>query len=196
VPTTENTTVHLQRCLDRLHDGDSSARNELISAACERLTRLTRKMFRADGRLRHREETGDVFQNATTRLWKALEETTPGSLREFFRLAALQIRRALIDLARHHYGPKGAVVTYGSQGIEQSDTSQEPSRLAEWAEFHEQVAALPAEEREVVELVWYQGLPHAEAATLLQVSSKTIQRRWLTARERLHEALQGRLPGW
>jgi hypothetical protein len=51
------TTIRLQRCLDRLQGGDETARAELLNAACHRLTQPTRKMFRADGRLRRWKHT-------------------------------------------------------------------------------------------------------------------------------------------
>jgi RNA polymerase sigma-70 factor (ECF subfamily) len=201
-----DTTIHLQGCLARARAGDEAARKDLINTACERLTRLARKMFRADGRLRRWEETGDVFQNAMLRLCRALQATVPPSLREFFRLAALQIRRELIDLARHHYGPAGPAAKHESQypagngttpnsAHDPPDTRDEPSRLALWGEFHELIERLPEEEREAFDLVWYQGLTHAEAAAVLGVSTKTIQRRWQAACLKLHEALHGDLPG-
>ncbi len=201
------TTFYIQDCLQRMGRGDQAARQDLLNAACERLNRLVRKMFRADGRLQRWEETGDVFQNAMLRLCRALEEVNPGSPREFFRLAALQIRRELIDLARHYYGPAGPAANHQTQPPHQegealpspasdpSDASLEPSRLAAWGEFHERIGALPDEEREVFDLVWYQGLTHAEAAQLLQVSTKTVQRRWQAACLKLHEAMHGELPG-
>ena len=40
-----------------------------------------------------------------------------------------------------------------------------------------------------------EGLAQAEAAALLSISPATLRRRWLAARERLHEALKGDLPG-
>jgi RNA polymerase sigma factor (sigma-70 family) len=191
------TTVQLQGCLDRLRAGDESARAELVNAACERLARLTRKMLYADGRLRRWEESSDVFQNAMIRLCRALESTTPQSLREFFRLAAMQIRRELIDLARHHYGPAGAAANHDSRppGQEPADSGDEPARLMAWGEFHEAIGALPDEERDVFDLLWYQGLTREEAAALLEVSAKTVQRRWQAACLRLHDALHGELPG-
>ncbi len=53
---------------------------------------------------------------------------------------------------------------------------------------------LPAEEREVFDLLWYQELSQAEAAALLGVSERTIKRRWQSARIMLHDALKGEIP--
>ena len=43
--------------------------------------------------------------------------------------------------------------------------------------------------REVFELIWYQDLTHADAAAVLGVATKTIQRRWREARLQLHHLL-------
>jgi RNA polymerase sigma-70 factor (ECF subfamily) len=110
----DGTTVRLQRCLDRLLDGDARAREELIACAAERLTNLARKMFHRNGRLERWEETADVAQGALLRLWTALQDVRPTSLREFFRLATVQVRREMIDLARHHFGPLGAAAFHAS----------------------------------------------------------------------------------
>jgi RNA polymerase sigma factor (sigma-70 family) len=59
-----------------------------------------------------------------------------------------------------------------------------------------QAESLPDDEREVFGLVWYQGLTHAEAAAILGVSTKTVQRRWHSACLRLHEVMGGDLPGF
>jgi RNA polymerase sigma-70 factor (ECF subfamily) len=166
-------------------------------------------MFRADGRLQQWEQTDDIFQGAMVRLCRALITVTPAGPREFFRLAALQIRRELIDLARHHYGPAGATARYAARplgsssrdtpplpgDLDPADSTLDPSKLAAWGDFHEQIGCLPEEEREVFDLVWYQELTHAQAAELLNLSTKTIQRRWQAACLRLHVALKGELPG-
>jgi RNA polymerase sigma factor (sigma-70 family) len=200
-------TVQIQTWLDRMQAGDSAARDELLGYACDRLRLLTRKMLKGFDRVKRWEQTDDVFQNALLRLWTALEQVQPRSVQAFFGLAALQIRRELIDLARQYYGPEGAGAHHASQGAEdsssctppagceQQDTTYEPSRLAIWSEFHRQVDALPAEERQVFDLVWYQGLPQPRAAALLGVSEATLKRRWWSARQRLHGALKGQLPG-
>jgi RNA polymerase sigma-70 factor (ECF subfamily) len=53
----------------------------------------------------------------------------------------------------------------------------------------EVIEGLPEDEREVFELVGIQGLTHAEAATVLGVSQKTVQRRLHEARLLLAERL-------
>jgi RNA polymerase sigma factor (sigma-70 family) len=201
-----NQTVQIQGWLDRLQAGDESARKELLNGACERLTRLTRKMLKGYPRLKRWEQTDDVLQNALMRLYRSLGEVRPATAADFYRLAALNIRRELLDLAKHYYGPQGrgtkhASVDQGPQAegetpaaCEPPDVTSGPDRLAAWTEFHRQIERLPDEEREIFDLLWYQGLSQAEAASLLNVSERTVKRRWQSARLRLHEALHGELP--
>src|SRR6476620_8714257 len=101
-----NTTV-LNDLLARARSGETAARDELIRRCSHRLELLTRKMLKTYPTVRRWEETGDVFQNAAVRLVRALNAVTPTNTREFFGLAAEQIRRELIDLARHYSGPEG-----------------------------------------------------------------------------------------
>ncbi len=195
----------LQVWIDRMQAGDPTARDQLLGHACERLRRLTRKMLKDFARVKRWELTDDVLQNAMLRLWTALGQVKPRSARDFYTLAALQIRRELIDLVRQYYGPKGIganqasnVQLDSSAGTPPADVANstlEPSQLAIWSEFHERVDTLPEEEREVFDLLWYQGLTQADAAALLGISEATLRRRWLAARERLHRALKGELPG-
>jgi RNA polymerase sigma-70 factor (ECF subfamily) len=54
---------------------------------------------------------------------------------------------------------------------------------------------LPEDEREVFDLVGIQGLTHAEAAAVVGVSEKTVQRRLNRARLLLAEQLADLRPG-
>jgi RNA polymerase sigma-70 factor (ECF subfamily) len=130
-----------------------------------------------------------------------LNDTAPESVAHFLNLAALHIRRELIDLARHHYGPEGAGAHHDTAKdqaknpiVIASHTTLEPSKLAQWSEFHEKVEALPAEEREIFNLLWYHGVSQSEAATLLSLSERTLQRRWQSARLKIFQAMKGVLP--
>jgi RNA polymerase sigma-70 factor (ECF subfamily) len=197
----------IQGWIDRLRAGDESARAELLRCSCERISELTRRMLRRYSRLKRWEQTDDVVQNVSMRLYRTLEHVTPETTRDFLRLAALNIRRELLDLAKHYYGPRGLGTLYVSTrdgaadddrppaANDPSDETYDPSRLDAWAEFHRQVSALPDELREVFDLIWYQGLSRAEAAEVIGISERTLMRRWQEARLAIFDALEGRLPG-
>jgi RNA polymerase sigma-70 factor (ECF subfamily) len=193
----EASTTQLQGLIERMNAGEASARAELLAHAGERLRRLARKMLQDFPRVRRWEETDDVVQNALLRLLQALQAVPVATVAEFFRLAARHIRWELIDLARHYAGPEGLGANHATDvpGLsplpERPDSTNDVGRLALWSEFHRHVEQLPEEERAVFDLLWYQELPQAEAATLLNVSVPTVKRRWLAARLRLQAALKG-----
>jgi RNA polymerase sigma-70 factor (ECF subfamily) len=185
--------------------GDDKAREELLECACERLTSLARRMLKGFARVKRWEQTDDVMQNALLRLYRSLAEVQPASAVEFYRLAALNIRRELLDLAKHHYGPRGLGANYASLDAAADQSRADPARnllaagddpghLDAWTAFHDQVDRLPAEEKEVFDLLWYQELSQADVAALLQISERTVKRRWAEARLRLHKSLGGQLP--
>jgi RNA polymerase sigma factor (sigma-70 family) len=195
----------LQGWLDRLRLGEASARQELLAGSYERLRQITSKMLKRYPRVHRWEQTDDVLQNVCLRLDRALQACTPASVREFLRLASVNIRRELLDLVKHYYGPLGEGTRHASNIIKgQSPSSaevpqppdlvHEPTRLLAWSEFHQQAEALPEDEREVFDLLWYQGLSQADAAEVLGVTERTIKRRWQAARLRLYDALHGELP--
>ncbi len=200
-------TTQMKGWIERLKSGDETARSELLNCAYDRMVRLTRKMLRSYPRLHRWEETSDVMQNAALRLYRSLGQVHPAGVIEFLRLAALNIRRELLDMAKHYYGPEGQGANHatqernpdssGSNWMERNAPDKggdDPTRLAAWTEFHRQVEELPAEEREIFDLLWYQGLTQAEAASLLDISERTVKRRWQSARLLLHDRLNGQLP--
>jgi RNA polymerase sigma factor (sigma-70 family) len=197
-----STELHL--ILARMQAGDEVARNELFRHVTGRLERLTRKMLHHFPGVRRWAGTDDVLQSALIRLLRTLEAVRPSTPRDFLCLATEQIRRELIDLARHYYGPLGLGANHASRGgaqgsrdpaLAQPAPAEEPSDLYAWCEFHEQVRHLPPDEREVVGLLFYQELNQGEAAELLQVTKRTVQRRWQSALLKLHAALKDHWPG-
>jgi RNA polymerase sigma-70 factor (ECF subfamily) len=201
-------TSQLLPLLDRMRACDSSrdreqfARlsDELLRHVGGRLERLARKMLRGFPAVRRWEQTDDVLQNATLRLLRALREVRPVSLRAFLALAGVQLRRELLDLKRHYGGPEGSGRHHHSDGVngesgapahEPADPAPGPDELEEWCAFHRQVERLPEQEREVMDLHFYQGMPKAEVAALLGVDVRTIQRRWNAALFRLRSVCRG-----
>lgn len=187
------TDTQIQGLIDRANAGDQTSKDALLDHACDRLFRLTRKMFHGSGHLRRWEQTDDVFQGSMLRLHKALEKTHVETVRHFFNLAALQIRRELIDNARKHFGPEGIAANHHTdmQAPDESGGSlhaavTEPEDLSQWTRFHTLVETLPDDEREVIDLLFYEALTQEEAAQLLGVNARTVKRRWQAARLKLH----------
>ena len=199
-------TVHLNEYLKRMREGDKSARDELLNSVCARLEKLTRKMLKGFPDVKRWEETGDVLNTALLRLLRALEQVNPNSVREFYSLAAMQIRRELLDLARHYRGAHGIGANHASnanlQGGEKSAMEWNPpdlnsdnsDNLELWIAFHNAVEELPTQEREVVSLTFYHGWAQKDIAELFQVNTRTVRRWWSSACVRLHETLGGNIP--
>lgn len=186
-------TTQLQALIELAAAGDNEAYGDLIAQASERLLKLTRKMLRGFPRLRRWEATDDVFQTAALRLYRSLSDARPASVREFFGLAALQIRRTLLDLARHHYGAEGHAVKHHTdvEGVElHQQAASGPESLDDWVRFHEAVGELPEAEREVFQLVWYGGMSQQEIASLIGISIPTVQRRWYRAQSMVGSILR------
>lgn len=191
-------TTQLVQWVDRMRAGDASARNELIRGFQGRLELLARKMVGRDNRVARWVDAEDVLQNALIRLLRALETVRPESTRAFFGLAAEQMRRELLDLARHYYGPEGEGAHHDSVAPQPDDgrpcldpPAPDPTagELERWTRFHEEVEHLPVREREVVGLVFYHGWTQPQIADLFQVDTRTVRRWWEAALRKLHIAL-------
>jgi RNA polymerase sigma-70 factor (ECF subfamily) len=194
----------MESCLQRWAQGEQAACDELLAIASDWLRRLVAVMLRDYPRVGRWEQTDDVLQNALLRLWRALQEVRPATVREFCGLATLQIRRELVDLARHYFGPLGPGAHHATETPPAADapaapgptagSSCSPDRLAAWTDFHNQIAQLPADLRGAFEARWYLNLSHAEAAEVLGVSMSTVIRHYQAACRKLHEVFKGELP--
>jgi RNA polymerase sigma factor (sigma-70 family) len=199
-------STQIQRLLDSLAAGDMAAADRLVERSFERVRILARRMFhRQHADLRAFVETDDVLNAAALRLHRSIQDVRPESVRNFFALANTQVRRELIDLARKHVGQDGVkarrVMTMtdttasGHRPIEDMAVDAgEPQSLEDWADFHETAAKLPENEREVFELLWYQGLSQDEAAEILGIAVRTVRARWLSAKLLISERLHGERP--
>jgi RNA polymerase sigma factor (sigma-70 family) len=198
--SSEGTSIRVRHWLERLHAGDEKARDELIQSACGRLEWMVRKALRRFPGVHRWEDTSDVRQNAAVRLSQTLKTQVPASARDFFALAATLIRRELIDLLRHYYGPLGHGAhhdshppgSHPSAELPAADAEQGP-KLAQWTAFHECIDRLEPSEREVFSLRWYHGLEIKEVAHLLGVSDRTVKRYWREARIKLRAEFTGEL---
>jgi DNA-directed RNA polymerase specialized sigma24 family protein len=154
---TDHLTTELQVWIVRLQAGDPAARKELLNRAYPRLHRLAGKLLgESFPRLKTgpaSQQTSDITNEVCRRLYQALEEVQPASVLDFFRLAACQVRRVLLDLAKKPALPleerdlsSQAQAVSCPPGAPDSDELPRPEK---WARLHEQVEQLPEEERAV-----------------------------------------------
>ena len=176
---------------------------ELIVLSENSMRQLASRMLSRFPSVGRWEETDDVYQEAAVRLHRALRELTPASRRHFHSLAALQIRRVLIDMARRYSAPGSFAANHDTNcgGPERwlnktADSVRQPEAVSldEWARFHRLVEELPDPQREVFDLVWYSGLRQEEAAHLLGITVRSLQRRWRNARILLSGWCRGERP--
>jgi RNA polymerase sigma factor (sigma-70 family) len=109
------------------------------------------------------------------RLLKAMRVVRPGTVREFFALANQHMRWELNDLARRLDERPAAVEL--NEGLLPAPASSHSVLTPDGRRMLAAIEALPEEEREAFSLVRVQGLTQPEAAEVLGVSAKTVQRR-------------------
>lgn len=199
----DTTAIGIEMCLGRLAAGDLAARDTIIELCSRRLRLLASRMLERFPNVRRWEDTDDVFQNAAMRLHRALGQMTAETPRSVMALAATQIHRELIDLARRHAGPGSFAANHATGVVPDDEASEEESvesivdpgePLDRWTLFHEAIGNLPGEQREVFQLVWYLGAEQHTIARLLDCSERTVKSRWREAREAVRVALDGRSP--
>jgi RNA polymerase sigma-70 factor (ECF subfamily) len=192
-------SAFLRSSIARWQAGDRAAADALLRATGTRLERLARRMTRSFPNVRGQADTWDVLQNSLMRLLHTLRTLRPATTRDFFNLAAVHIRRELLDLARRCKGKAWVP-------LDVPDDSDHPTPRVEadrvpgedfelWVRFHAAVDELPVEEREVVGLVFYHGWTQVRIAELFQVDERTIRRRWASACERLRGLVGWDVPG-
>jgi len=195
----ESTSAAVQRFLDGL-GGDASPEpivRELLDRAVRRLQCLS-------GAILHRSyprltqpplnlSTDELLGGVVAGLLTAMRTVRPRTVREFFALAAQHMRWQLNDLARR-LDQQPAVVGLHEEGLPAPLTSA--SGLTQDARrMLDAIDKLPEDEQEAFNLVRIQGLTYSEAAEVVGVSAKTVQRRLNRARVLLAEQLADLQPG-
>ena len=104
-----------------------------------------------------------------------MQKARPAGVRQFFALANQHMRWELNDLARRLDKEDPDVQLMESLAMAPESSGAELSQSAR--RMLQAIDELPEEEREVFSLIRIQNLTQTEAADILGVSPKTIQRR-------------------
>jgi RNA polymerase sigma factor (sigma-70 family) len=198
VPET-NTTAIVHRYLAEL-TGEAPVEpiiRLLLDQAVFRLQRLCVTLLHHDyPRLTHPPlnlQADELLGAVVERLLKALREARPRTVREFFALAGQHMRWELNDMARRLDNQPAAVELH--EGNHATPARSDSCLSPNGRRMLEAIDGLPEDEREAFDLVRIQGLTNGEAAELLGVVPRTVQRRLDRGLRMLTERLGDLGPG-
>jgi RNA polymerase sigma-70 factor (ECF subfamily) len=190
----EPTTVIIQRYLDAL-PGEAAAEpviRELLERAVGHLRLLCATfLYKSYPRLTRPPvnlETDELLGGVVAGLLTALRTTRPTTVRQFFALACQHMRWQLNDVARR-LDERPAAVALAESGVAAPPDSTACGLTPDGRRMLAAIDGLPEDEREAFDLVGIQGLTYAEAAAVVGVAEKTVQRRLNRARLLLAERL-------
>jgi RNA polymerase sigma-70 factor (ECF subfamily) len=193
------TTAVIQRYLDAL-PGDPTAEpiiRDLLDRAVGRLrllcaTHLHRRYPRL-ARPPVNLETDELLGGLVAGLLAAMRTVRPQTVRQFFALASQHMRWLLNDVARR-LDEQPVAAALAESGVAAPPSSCDSCLTPDGRRMLRAIEGLPEPEREVFELVRIQGLTQAEAAAVVGVSERTVQRRLNRARLLLAEQLDDLRP--
>lgn len=185
----------LSEWLERLKSGDSDALDELVPSLYEEMRRLAR------GRLRGERQdltlsTTALVHEAYLKLRQQRKIDSEGRT-QFLAVAGVTMRRILVDYARTRCRDKrgGGARPVPLDDVEPFLTDSEAEEVIALDEALERLAQINPRGAQVVTHRFFTGLSLEESAEVLGVSSKTVQRDWLTARAWLRKEIAVDLGG-
>jgi RNA polymerase sigma-70 factor (ECF subfamily) len=177
----EHTTAAVQRYLNALA-GDQPA-DPIVRALLDRSVRRLQLLCANLLHRRYRRLTlpplnlqpDEMLAAVVERLLKAMRSVHPQTVRQFFALVNQHMRWELNDMARRLDEQPAAVEV--REDMVPAPAGSGSVLTADGHRMLEAIDKLPEDEREVFGLVRVQGLRPGEAAEVLGVSIRTVQRR-------------------
>jgi RNA polymerase sigma-70 factor, ECF subfamily len=180
------------RLLQDWSQGDPSALEKLIPLVFEDLRDIAKRMFQreSDG---HTLQPTALVNEVYLRLFDQ-KKIRWQNRQQFFGVAAMMMRRILIDYAK---GRQAAKRGSGAPKVSLDDSLAIPELmndddLVALDDALSRLAEIDPREGQIVELRFFTGLSHEEIAELLGISVTTVKREWRTAKLWLYRELSHR----
>ena len=180
----------ITRLLLEAGEGDRQALDRVLPLVYEQLKTIARQRLRA--------EKADLTLDTTGLVHEAYLKLVDQSRVQwkdrghFFRVAAMAMRRILVDRARRHLAEKrgaGAIpVPLESAPLSLEDRA---GVILEVEDALTRLAAMDERLARVVECRFFGGLTEEETAEAMGVTGRTIRREWVKAKELLRQLLLG-----
>lgn len=183
-PTSNSPVTQL---LSRWNQGDSAARDALVSIVYQELRRVARKCL-ASQPSDHTLQPTALVHEAYLRLVNAGSVNWQGRV-HFFAVAATIMRHILVDHARKHSAKKRncTLTLLVEEGIGSTKTRE--LDLLALDDALQKLAVLDPRQSRIVELRFFGGLSIEETAEVVEISPATTKREWATAKLWLHDAI-------
>ncbi|MEM7309106.1 MAG: ECF-type sigma factor [Planctomycetota bacterium] len=175
--------------LRRIGAGDRAAANELLPLVYDELRLLAHAQMRG-------QPPGHVLQTTAllNEAWLRMAGSQPAAFkdrRHFLGVASSAMRSVLVDDARGRGARKrSAGLAHVAPDGEATVSTPPPDLVLDLDEALERLAAVDHELARIAELRCFAGLSSAEAALVLDVSKRTVERAWRTARAWLQRELE------
>ncbi len=181
-------TGGVTQMLEDIGQGDSRAADRLLPLVYDEL-RLIARNHLAHERPDHTLQATALVHEAYLRLVDS-DSIRARSRAHFFALAAQAIRRILVDHARHANSiRKGGGVQRISLDQSPPVTVDSNVDMLELDDAMHKLAEVEPRYAQIIELRFFGGMRFGEIAELLDVSQRTIEREWRTARAWLYRNL-------
>jgi RNA polymerase sigma factor (TIGR02999 family) len=177
------------RQLLRVSDGDREALDQLIPLVYAGLRRIAQRQL-------GRERPGHTLDSAALVHEAYLKLVDHDGLKwqnraHFYAIAARSMRTILIDHARARGAAKrgGGIAVVPLEGFEGAAAEERDEQLIALDETLTRLAGVSAEASQTVELRYFGGLTLEEIALVLDLSLRTVRRRWSFAKAWLQREL-------
>jgi RNA polymerase sigma-70 factor, ECF subfamily len=181
----------VSRLLGRLSAGDRSVQDELMELVYSELKKIAAAVLRGQNRDATLSRTALVHETCV-RLLEDGANISWKSRGHFFAMAAVQMRRILIDHARNAKAQKryGGLKRIPFEAISLIAEGYSDYVLA-IDDALKRLETLDARQAQVVEMRVFGGFSCSEIAKALDISDRSVKRDWSAARAWLHRELDG-----
>lgn len=171
----------ITQLLIRWREGDETALEELLPRVYRELRRLANLYLRQE-RTGHTLQPSDLVHEAYLRLVDA-KEVDWQDRAHFFGIAAVRMRRILIEHARNRQAAKrgGADYRMTLSKVDRVGEEQDINLLA-LDDALQRLEVMDPRKVQIVELRYFGGLTIEETAKALKISPATVKRDWSMAR--------------
>lgn len=181
---------NVTQLLQEWSQGNRAALEELIPLVFQDLREIASRLFRRENEAHTLQPTA-LVNEVYLRLIEQRKIHWQNS-EQFFGVAALMMRRILVDYAKGRQAAKrgsGAIKLPLDEAFGVAEVPQDLD-LVGLDEALSELAELDARQARIVEMRFFMGLSHEEIAEVLGISVTTVKREWRTAKLWLYNRLK------